>query len=128
MLTVCPGPGGDESCGRLVPKRDKRCPDCLRRAAERKRWRKSVRSTVAARSSENWQEVRRAVLGRDRGLCVLCGEPANTVHLRPDYPYTHADCTPQDCVLLCRRCHGQLDGSRAGPNPRRLSASRFGRG
>ena len=65
-------------------------------------------------STKHWQQVKRAVLERDDHTCRMClGMDDLTVHLSPAYGGNHAIAHMDDCVTLCRVCHGITDGARA---------------
>lgn len=50
---------------------------------------------------KDWGKIRVAVLKRDGGLCVFCGNKANQVdHIFPDGPHV-----PDNLRSLCQHCH-----------------------
>lgn len=61
-------------------------------------------------STANWQNVRRARLALDGFQCVACHTGHDlTVHLLPHMAGHHDHATINDCVTLCRTCHGRID-------------------
>lgn len=55
--------------------------------------------------SELWKTIRARVLARDKGVCLLCGEPATEVH---HVRYTRETLRGDDdtrLASLCRSCH-----------------------
>jgi predicted Zn-ribbon and HTH transcriptional regulator len=98
-----------------------RCPDCtyrrmrfLRRIRGRQRPR-AIRKEKEQRfgyGTAAWRRLRREVLTM-RPACESCGTAADlTVHLAPALVGDHRGAQPEHCTVLCRSCHGRLDGSR----------------
>ena len=58
-------------------------------------------------NSELWQEKRRQVIERDRGVCVKCGsKPVQVHHERyPQFPKKFGDEPIEWLVSLCKPCH-----------------------
>ena len=96
-------------CGRLVPAGARLCTECARRDGAR-RGRLNV---VSGRNTRGWRRLRLLVLERDHRMCQRCGGRADTVHINPRLGGNHELATLEDCVSLCRACHGRLDGGRA---------------
>lgn len=61
------------------------------------------------RNLTNWKNVKRAVIKRDNGLCVLCGSQANDVHHIIFRSHGGKD-DVNNCVCLCRECHELAHG------------------
>jgi len=99
MLRPCRG-----RCGRHIPAGQTFCPDCGSRDQERRR----------SMHRSHWRRLRTERLALDQHTCQSCGQPANTVHLRPELHGNHDAATPDDCITLCRSCHGTVDAPRAG--------------
>lgn len=57
----------------------------------------------------NWRKVKRLVIKRDNGLCVLCGALAVDVHHVKFRSQGGAD-DVRNCVCLCRKCHELAHG------------------
>ena len=55
-------------------------------------------------------KVKRAVLGRDEGLCIFCGRPGlPEAHI---VPRSHGGLgIEQNIVTVCRACHDRMDNS-----------------
>lgn len=61
-------------------------------------------------NSKEWQDVRQAVLMRDRFLCTKCGRPAQEVHhkkhLSPENIFdTQITLNMDNLTSLCKDCH-----------------------
>lgn len=61
-------------------------------------------------NSKEWQQVRDAVLMRDKYLCQHCGRPAvevhHIIHLTPDNVYDpNVSLNMSNLVSLCKDCH-----------------------
>jgi hypothetical protein len=118
---ICAG-FGDERCGKLVAPPARRCTEHeAMRIAARKR-----KKTEAARKRPHWMRLRLVVLERDQWRCVLCQDVATTVHLREGA--SHRTATADQCLSMCKACHGVISGRSAGQNPVELSPARWGRG
>ncbi len=66
--------------------------------------------------SEYWREVRRQVWRRDKGKCVVCGEPGQDIHHR-DYSFKFREMDGLHTVeLRCEVCHAEAHGR---PHPLR---------
>ena len=69
------------------------------------------------RDSKHWQSVRVVVFERDDYRCRKCGavgwasNPLTVQHTRPLLKLDDAFVL-EDCVTLCRRCHGREDALR----------------
>jgi hypothetical protein len=115
LLKVCSEPG----CGRPyqpVPgQRSARCP--LHAPAHKQARASKVKASGT--SSAHWQRLRKQALERDGYRCQrivygqACLQPANTVHIAPHLGRNHDLATLDDCMSMCRRCHGAIDGARA---------------
>lgn len=46
---------------------------------------------------------------RDRHTCVICGQYGNCVH---HIDYVKTNTTPENCITLCRSCHGMTNSNR----------------
>lgn len=57
----------------------------------------------------NWQKVKRLVIKRDNGLCVLCGALAVDVH-HVKFRSQGGKDDVRNCVCLCRKCHEMAHG------------------
>lgn len=61
--------------------------------------------------------LRARTLERDQHLCQAqlpgCTHKATTVHIRPALDGDHRQATLHDCISLCHRCHGRIDGPRS---------------
>lgn len=57
----------------------------------------------------NWRKVKRLVIKRDNGLCVLCGALAVDVHHVKFRSHGGKD-DVNNCVCLCRECHELAHG------------------
>jgi 5-methylcytosine-specific restriction endonuclease McrA len=88
-------------------------PECVR-ADNRKR---NATKSAAGRTSARWKRLRLAAIKRDQHTCQRCGRqaPAHllTVHIPPQLRNNHRLATLEQCITLCRRCHGVVDGPRA---------------
>ena len=62
-----------------------------------------------------WKKLRKVVLARDGHRCRQCGATNDlTAHLHEDMQGDHTRATLEDCITLCRPCHGRLDQLRSG--------------
>lgn len=57
----------------------------------------------------NWRKVKRLVIKRDNGLCVLCGALAVDVH-HVKFRSQGGKDDVRNCVCLCRKCHEMAHG------------------
>lgn len=57
----------------------------------------------------NWRKVKRLVIKRDNGLCVLCGALAVDVH-HVKFRSQGGKDDVRNCVCLCRKCHDMAHG------------------
>lgn len=111
-------------CGRTVGKVIRGRCDACRPAADKERHAKhghgTGRMTPARRehqafiTSPQWRKLRKQILVRDGNACTNCGSQSSlTVHhlisVRTD-PSSALD--PDNCITLCRRCHGRIEGGR----------------
>jgi 5-methylcytosine-specific restriction endonuclease McrA len=59
--------------------------------------------------TSHWKEVRRSARKRAGGKCQLCSS-----RIRLEVHHNNYEClwheTPQDVVVLCRRCHAKFHG------------------
>lgn len=88
----------------------KACSVCGRRAREGNRCddHKSLAGPTSSRY--RWQKLRKVVMARDGFRCLQCGATADlTVHIDPDLGGDHDRATADDCITLCRSCHGRID-------------------
>lgn len=71
-----------------------------------------TRSRRRTELPHNWASIRRTVLARDGGRCVLCGQPATDVdHIDRLGPHD-----PTNLRSLCHHCHAlrtSADGNQA---------------
>lgn len=78
-------------------------------------------------NTNSWKRgaFRQAVLAQTGGCCAKCGARGRTASPKGETVLTLAHkipervrlalrrpLAPQDCVPLCRKCHGKLDGGR----------------
>lgn len=63
----------------------------------------------------DWSVIRRRVIARDGGLCVLCGAPGRDV----DHIDRLGGHELSNLRLLCRSCHMRRTGRDGGRSPRR---------
>jgi len=55
------------------------------------------------------KEFKRKIRQRDKCLCAICNKPARSVH---HINYVKDDTTPDNCITLCRKCHGKTGANR----------------
>jgi 5-methylcytosine-specific restriction endonuclease McrA len=91
-------------CG--TPTRGTRCPRC-------ELGKRHARAIINRTYTRYWRRLRVERLLLDRGVCQRCGGRADTVHLSPALQGRHDLATLEDCVSLCRRCHGAIDAPRS---------------
>ena len=71
-----------------------------------------ARRRAHKRNTAAWKRLAAVVKARD-GCCLDCGTTHDlTVHLHPDLAGQHDLATPDDCLTLCRSCHGAREGGR----------------
>jgi 5-methylcytosine-specific restriction endonuclease McrA len=113
------------TCGRACPTSAPRCAEhqAEHEAARNNRRRASgqydrahAKQRAHGRDTSHWRKLRREVLARDGNLCQRCGGPGRSVHLNPALAGRHDLATASDCLTLCTRCHGAIDGPRAHAN------------
>jgi hypothetical protein len=80
--------------------------------------------------SDEWQQIRARVLGRDGGRCLACGERASQVHHMKYNEATMRGATLIHLISICGDCHQDihfLDGVKMSADVvhRRLSTLRF---
>jgi len=114
ILHICPAPG----CTTLSPEQG-RCPEhhTPNRAGNHAR---TERKRRHRRGTKHWRQLRAHVLDRDHHQCQRCGcddRSILTVHLDPRLEGQHDQATPDDCLTLCRSCHGSHDAPRAHKPP-----------
>jgi 5-methylcytosine-specific restriction endonuclease McrA len=112
VVTVC----GYAGCSRLVANRQAARCETHRREDNYQRRRRGLQHGLA---SAHWRGVRQAVLDRDGWRCQRCGARASSVHLDPQLHGDHYHATIDNCVTLCRSCHGTTDAPRAHETKRR---------
>jgi hypothetical protein len=56
-----------------------------------------------------WSKIRRRVFGRDEGKCRICGERGEQVHHQSYDARTLKGKTIKRLLLLCRRCHEEVE-------------------
>lgn len=110
-------------CGRTVESivrgRCRACSPAANKERRAKHGHMTGRNTPARQehqaflSSTGWRKLRKAVIARDQ-VCTRCGAAKDlTVHhivpVRTD-PSMALD--PDNCITLCRRCHGIVEGGR----------------
>jgi 5-methylcytosine-specific restriction endonuclease McrA len=104
IVRLCAAAG----CRAVVTSRG-RCPEHRRQAEAQK----LAKRQLHKRNTASWRRLATVVKARD-GRCVDCGtDNGLTVHLDPALQGRHDLATTDDCVTLCRRCHGIRDGGRA---------------
>jgi 5-methylcytosine-specific restriction endonuclease McrA len=79
------------------------------RAAARREQRYEFYNTPAWRACRDYVQ-------RDAYTCTLCGQPGDQcdhypIPLRKIIEAGADPCNPADCRILCRRCHGKVDGA-----------------
>lgn len=77
----------------------------------------SDRSRRRLELPSGWASIRREVIARDGGRCVLCGAPGTDV----DHVVRGSDHSLGNLRLLCRACHMRRtgrDGGRTSRKPR----------
>jgi 5-methylcytosine-specific restriction endonuclease McrA len=112
LRSIC----SERGCGQLYEKTSRRvhrCDEHQREFEQRDNTRRNRQRWRQGRTTARWRAVRAAVLARD-GRCLECGTTDDlTVHLDPALEGDHAAADVDDCVTLCRRCHGRVDAPRA---------------
>ena len=109
-----------ETCGdKFWAKRDRdRARFCSGKC--RGTWHSSAMSGV---NSSSWQggisfepypvefteTFKKSVRERDENICAVCRFPGNCVH---HIDYDKSNTVPENCITLCRPCHGVTSGSR----------------
>jgi 5-methylcytosine-specific restriction endonuclease McrA len=109
-LRVCPKCARamplDHRCGEPRPARPAPPPDeaeRIRRKRKRKRYDTAAWSKLSARAIARY------------GACHNCGRVNDlTAHLPPERGEDHARAQLRDVVVLCRSCHGKVDGRLGG--------------
>jgi 5-methylcytosine-specific restriction endonuclease McrA len=103
-------------CGELYEKTSRRvhrCAEHQREFEQRDNARRNRQRWRQRRTTARWRAMRAAVLERD-GRCLDCGATDDlTVHLDPALEGDHTAAGVDDCVTLCRTCHGRVDAPRA---------------
>lgn len=99
-----------------------RCPDCKREAAERGKPRRQQNKTLLGRHSRHWRELSYRLIRRHRNtdgpVCPQCGtvetpgDPGSKLTLDLTRGGDHTTATEDECQVVCRRCHGRLQGGR----------------
>ena len=112
-------------CGRTVPEVSRaRCARCLPEA-NRERFARyghgTGRNTPARQehqafiTSSAWRKLRKVVIERDGHRCTRCGTAKSLTvhHIIPVRKDPSMALELDNCVTLCRSCHGRAEGGRA---------------